>query len=253
MAAPLTLTYVYALVAGTRRPLHQVHGVPGAEALRFLEATERLSLLVAHVPAALYGEEALARGVTDLAWLSACAVAHERTIEHLGRVTSILPMKLFTIFFSDERAVAHVRKHRRAIEALATRLADKVEIGVRVGLDPARSHPAAARIVDRPASGAAFLQRKKAIRDTAVELARRAPARAKSFHEKLAALAADAERRPPPPGGPRLLLEADYLVAKKKVAPFKKTIAREAQALEANGLTVMVTGPWPPYHFAAMS
>ena len=61
-----------------------------------------------------YGEQAINRGLTNLDWVSRAAVAHEAVVESFITSPAVLPMKLFTIFTSDERALAHFARERRA-------------------------------------------------------------------------------------------------------------------------------------------
>ena len=249
MAAPLSASYVYALVAGAKPRLGKAPTLPGAGKPRLLDAGQRLHALVATVPLELYDEAAIERGLQDLEWVSRCAVGHERVLEYFSKATALVPLKLFTLFHSDERALAHVAKGRKKIDAVVARVSGCVELGVRVALAPRRTLSAT---LAAPASGTAFLARKKRQKDETRELAARASADAEALHAQLAARADEAAKRPPLPAGPRLLLDAAYLVPRKKLVSFKEAVAREARALEADGLEVTLTGPWPPYNFAVV-
>lgn len=252
MAPPVSATYVFGLVAGKKPSRAKLPpGLPGSERPRLLDAGGGLHAIVATAPLELYGEEAIERGLQDLEWVSRCAIAHERVVEHFAGARALVPLKLFTIFHSDASALEHVKKNRARIDAVVERVADRVELGVRVALDPRRVTRAA--LVTRPASGAAFLLGKKKQKDDARALAGEARGEANALHERLEALASGAVKKPPVAEGPRLLLDAAYLVARKKRVDFARAVAREGKALEASGLDVTITGPWPPYHFAGIS
>src|SRR5215468_10178861 len=117
-------TYVYCVVAAPRAPkLTRVPaGLPGAGPARLLDLGRGLYLVVADVPLARYGEAAIERGLGDLEWVSRAAVAHEAVVESLIDAPAVLPMKLLTIFNSDERAIAHMLEDRPRLEALAKRI-----------------------------------------------------------------------------------------------------------------------------------
>jgi hypothetical protein len=247
VAAPLSASYVYALVAGAKPRLKKAPALPGGGKPRLVDAGQGLHALIASVPLELYDAEAIERGLRDLEWVSRCAIAHERAIESVSGALAVLPMKLFTIFHSEERALAHVARTRKKIESLVRRLAGKVELGARVALDPTR----AVKTAPRPKTGASFLARKKEQRDAGRDLVKNGAELAHAFHERLARLADDATKRPP--AAPRLVLDAAYLVARDEEAAFKKAFAKEARALEARGLDATLTGPWPPYHFAGLA
>jgi hypothetical protein len=249
-------TYLYCVIAADRRPpLSRVPpGVPGAGPARLLDVEKGLFLVVADLPLDRYSEAAISEGLGNLDWVSRIAIAHEAVIESFVASTAVLPMKLFTIFTTDERALADVRSQRPRIAALVKRVKNQQEWGVRVVLD--RSLAAAARPTRKaPAtagSGAAYLAQKKASRDASRELASRARDTVADLFDRLAARSGDARRRSasemPAQGGP-LLLDAAFLVPRAKAASFKALAARESRALAKQGYGLTVTGPWPPYTF----
>jgi Gas vesicle synthesis protein GvpL/GvpF len=249
------LTYVYCAVAASRRPslAGAPGGLPKASKVRLLEAEHALYLAVADVPSREYGEEAINRKLADLDWVSRAAVAHEAVVECFIGATAVLPMKLFTIFTNDARALAHMQANHARIAATVKRVGNHDEFGVRVVLDRARAIAGGRRKNAPPrTSGAAYLTRKKAQRDAAVELAERARETVAELYDRLAARARQARRRPaselPVPDGP-LLLDAAFLVARSRARTFRALAAREARALEKSGYGLTLTGPWPPYTF----
>jgi hypothetical protein len=251
-----TATYVYCLVAAARAPKvkRALAGLPGAGPLRLLDIGRGLYLVAADVPLARYGEAAIRRGLSDLEWVSQAAVAHEAVVESFIDAPAVLPMKLLTIFNSDERAIAHVRADRARIDALVKRVANHHEWGVRVVLDRARAVKAAApsRAGRATTSGLAYLTRKKAEREASVELAERARESVAALYDRLSAKAHVARRRPasemPVQGGP-LLLDAAFLVPRSRSKSFQALAARQARELSRHGYGVTLTGPWPPYTF----
>src|SRR5712691_3283548 len=185
MVKAATATYAYCVVANATRPRpkRKVARLPGMGPVRLLDVDRGLYLAVADAPLDRYGEAAINRGLGDLDWVSRAAIAHEAVVESFIGETAVLPMKLFTIFTSDERALTHVRGERQRILAVSKRVANQHEWGVRVILD--RERAVGARTSTKNAagrstsaattsSGIAYLTRKKARRDATVELAERA-------------------------------------------------------------------------------
>jgi hypothetical protein len=220
-----------------------------------LDLDRGLFLVVSDAPLARYGEEAIQRGLSDLDWVSRAAVAHERIVESFIDAAAVLPMKLFTIFNNDERALEHVRRDRGRIDALLKRLTNHHEWGVRVVLDRTRAaaaKPARRTSASRATSGAAYLTRKKAQRDATMELAERARETVAALYDRMAARARAATRRSatelPAQGGP-LLLDAAFLVPRTRSRAFQGFVAREARSLSRQGYGLSLTGPWPPYTF----
>ena len=255
MASP-TATYVYCVIAADRRPRlrRAPAGLPGAGPVRLLDVDQDLFIAVADLPLARYSEAAINRGLANLDWIARVAVAHEAAVESFIASAAVLPMKLFTIFTSDERALAHVRAQRARIAGMVKRVAHHQEWGVRVVLDRTLAAAALPKRTAPPGAGtgAAYLARKKAHRDASSELASRARETVAALFDRLAARSGDARRRAaselPAQGGP-LLLDAAFLVPRTRAATFKALAARESRSLAHQGYGLTVTGPWPPYSF----
>ena len=252
-----TATYLYCLVHTPKAPsLAKVPaGLPGTSAPRALPAGRGLWLVAADAPLDLYGEKPIEAGLHDLAWVSARAMPHEAVVEHLSRKGTVVPMKLFTLFNSDERALEHVARDRKRIDRIVTRLAGREEWGVRLTLDEInalrRARDEAAQSAPKGATGSAFLLRKKKEQDAARELLDHARERADELFEELAKKAAEARRRPPPPGeaGKRVLLDAAFLLPRAKLKPFQALVKSRGADLAKLGYELEITGPWPPYNF----
>jgi gas vesicle protein GvpL/GvpF len=272
-----TGTYVYCLIAARRLPVlkRARRGLPaGMGRVRLLAVPEEHAttgrgrsrvgagrdafkkwLAVADAPLALYGEDAINRHLSDLDWVSRAAVGHEAVVESFIEQPAVLPMKLFTIFMNDDRAVEHVHAERRRIAAVLERVVGHHEWGVRVVLDAdaARAQDAKGVAARRPVtSGVAYLSSKKTQRDQATELAEHAREVVAGLYDRLDRQAAHSKRRAlselAPQRGP-LLLDAAFLVPRGRSRQFTATIARQSRALAARGYHVTMSGPWPPYSF----
>jgi hypothetical protein len=247
-------TYVYCLVAhATRPPLRRsLKGVPDAGPVRLVAVDRRLWLAVSDVPREHYGESAVSRGLRDIDWVSRVAMAHEGVVESFMAATAVLPMKLFTLFADDDRAVRYIIGVRRLIDAHLARVAKHDEWGVRVALGPARARAVRLRQQTTSVTGADYLQHKKAQRDAVARRATQARDVVAALYGELARHASDARRRSdgelPVTGGP-LLLDAAMLVPRARTARFRAAVNRAAKELQAEGYTVTLTGPWPPYSF----
>jgi hypothetical protein len=225
--------------------------------VRLLDVGRGLWLAVADAPLDRYGEETINRKLSDLDWVSRAAIAHEAIVESFIDESAVLPMKLFTIFTGDDRALDEVRGDRRHVDAVVKRVTNQNEWGIRVSLNAqARSAEARRRTGTKRRAGAkpgaAYLSRKKAQRDAAAELAQRAHDTVAALYDRLAARSRLARRRPaselPARGGP-LLLDGAFLVPRARAKGFRALVAREAKRLAQSGYHVVMSGPWPPYTF----
>jgi len=253
-----TATYLYCLVRSAREPSLRAApaGLPGAGRPRAIDAGGGLWLVVADAPLERYGEKPIERGLRDLAWVSSVAVPHEAVVEHVAKNGTVVPMKLFTLFRSDARALEHVAKRRKRIDRLVERIDGREEWGLRVLLDETAALRRArddAQAVAPGAPGAAFLLRKKKEHDLAREVIEHARDRADGLFELLAVQADDARRRPPPPGeiGKRVLLDAAFLLQRKKAKAFQTKVRAEAKKLADRDYQLTLTGPWPAYTFVS--
>ena len=246
-------TYLYCVVKATRRPsvARAPRGLPGAAAPAAVELGESLWLIVADVPLDVYGPEPLQSALGDIQWVSDAAVAHDAVVEHFARMASAtaIPMKMFTMFSTEVRAVIEMKKRRRELESVVKRIAGCEEWGVRI----ARTAPAAAQRGTRTeaTSGAAFLAAKKQARDEVREAARAAGEAAQQAFQALSAVAKDATRRDDVPQGATTppLIDAAFLVPAGRRAAFKSAARKAAAACAQAGASMTLTGPWPAYNF----
>lgn len=259
--ADRTATYVYCLIhrPGPRPPSAAgvPPGLPGAGPVRLLDAGAGLWMAVADAPLRHYGSEPVERGLRDLGWVSARAVGHEAVVEHFARAGTVVPLKLFTLFASDERAVEHIRRSRPRLDRLVARVAGRQEWGVRMALDETRALRAARRRAGpagaRGGAGTSFLVGRQREREAARRLAAEARAEAERTFADLARRADDARRRTPPqaPGGLRLVLDAAFLVPAARARAFRTAVRARGARLARGGLALTLSGPWPPYNFVS--
>ncbi len=243
-----TATYVYGLLERKTRPAVEraPAGLPGLGPLRALPVSEGLWLLAAPAPLSRYGEEPIERGLRDLDWVSACALGHERVAEHFLDQGTLLPMKLFTLFTSEEAAVAQSKGDLRRVARLRDKLRGRVEWGIRMRR---REEPPAARPAAQARTGREFLQRKARERELSRGERSGDRARADEALKSLRALAAAAVRKELPAEAGRLLLDAVLLVDRAKTGALRRAVAQRARTLAREGVELVLTGPWPPYHF----
>ena len=247
-------SYVYCVAKAATKPVvsRAPAGLPGAAPPRVLDAGGSLWIVCASVPLASYGPGVLETSLRDLPWVGDIAVAHESVVEHFAarKNVTVVPMKMFTMFSSDDRALDEMRSRRRDILAVARRIAGCEEWGVRITRSaPEPSGPQTERV--RPASGSAFLAAKREARDLARHFARAATQSAERAYKTLSALSRDARRRDDAPAGAVAppLLDAAFLVPAARRSRFKAAARRLAATGVKAGTEITVTGPWPAYNF----
>jgi hypothetical protein len=227
-------------------------GLPGLSAPRALAVGDGLWLVAADAPLPQYAAGTIQERLQDLSWVSDRALAHEAVVEHFGKTGTVVPMKLFTLFASDERALEHIRSGLGRLARILARIEGCQEWGVRVRFDEARAREVAAeeaqRKADGQSTGTAFLLRKKLEQDASRNLLARLRGEMDVVFSDLADQASEARRREPVAPSP-LLLDGAFLVRTDQAAGFERAVDRWAGQLAESACEVTLTGPWPPYNF----
>jgi hypothetical protein len=203
------------------------------------------------VPLEDFGETRLTKRLSDLEWVSRAAVAHEAVTESfMSQGDAVVPMKLFTLFTSDDRTIEQLRARWPRIEAVFRRLARHEEWGVRLVFDDSRA-PADTSAASLP-SGRNYLVAKQHQRDATRAQSSDMRKVAAGVLKALRPFARDARRRAvttPAGSRSRLLLDAAFLVPRVKAPRFRATTERQAKKIAPAGYALQLTGPWPPYSF----
>ena len=250
---PQTATYIYCLVEQKRRPsLAKVPpGLPGASPPDIIDLGRSLWAVAAEVPLRQYGTDRLEERLKNINWVADVALAHEAVVERFASRAgaAVVPMKLFTMFSSRERAVADLRGKIRDVGAILKRIRGCQEWGVRVTRRSA-GLPAGGPGRARPTSGTAFLAAKVRARDDARAELLAAARAAEAAFASLDRLARASRRRPPPEAATTPpLIDAAFLVRSDRKARFKSAARRSAIACRRAGADLTLTGPWPAYNF----
>lgn len=247
-------TYLYCLVRtpGTLATGKAPAGLRGLSAPRALAVGDSLWLVAADAPLPEYEAASIQANLQDLDWVSERAMAHEAMVEHFGKSGTVVPMKLFTLFAGDDRALEHIRSERGRLDRILDRIAGCQEWGVLVRFDEAKAKEVAAGEARQGAgaksAGTAFLLRKKMEQEASRTLLARLRSEMDEVFSDLEAQAAEARKREPVSSSP-LLLDGAFLVRSEQIAGFEKTVDRWAKRLSEQACEVTLTGPWPPYNF----
>ncbi|MEV7225967.1 GvpL/GvpF family gas vesicle protein [Polymorphospora sp. NPDC051019] len=245
-------TWVHAVSRGLSADrLAGITGVGGAPVRAV--AAAGLVAVVATVDLAEYGEEALRRNLENLDWLTSVARTHHEVADAVARLGPVVPARLATVQLDDARVAAMLTEHHDDLTAALDRVEGRIEWGVKAYAVPAPTAPA------EPAgagggAGRAYLMRKRA-RMTATETAERtAAADADRLHAALAGRSLEARHHPPQDGRlsgrPEwMVLNGAYLVDADRADDFADLVRELAP--RHPGVTVELTGPWPPYSFTA--
>lgn len=236
----------------------EVPGLGGAPVLTCVIGPVRV--LHSVLDAKRYGEHAWAEHAQDPDWLRDVARRHHAVLQAWSEVSDVLPFRLPSLH-AGEAGLKRVMQARmpELTRGLAA-IRDQWEWGVKVYLEPSDDSrdAAAGTPAKRPRTGRDYLRgrsRAAAAREDERQLQQ---AVIQKVHQAFASHTTFAAVNPPldPALSGRnapMLLNAWYLAPKAK----QKGILRLAKAWGSKvhplGLRLELTGPWPPYHFAAVS
>ena len=223
-----------------------------------------LAALVSRVPKAVFAEEPLRRHLNDLPWLERTARAHEAVLEQTLSSSTIVPLRMCTLFETGDSVRAMLEGQRDTFEAALEALTGRQEWGVKVLIDTSRLlEQARARsdqvpaleeeLRDRGAGGAYMVRRRleRHVRDLADTLASEI---AEQAHARLQDWAIDAVTRPAQNRDlsgheGEMLLNAAYLVQADRIAELRQLVSELETHYGDLGARIELTGPWPPYNF----
>jgi Gas vesicle synthesis protein GvpL/GvpF len=237
--------------------LDRLRGV-GDGSVRAIAAGE-LTAIVEDVGLAEFGEQALRRNLEDLDWLGATARAHHRVIDALAREGPLVPIRLATVYSSDGGVAAMLAGRDADFRAALARIRGRTEWGVKAYAAGRPEPQDASAGAEPPASqetgaGAAYLQRRRSQLTAHKNARQRMLANAQTIHAELSGHAVGARLHPPQASqltGNKaiMILNAAYLLDDERGGDFASVVAALAERYP--GVQLELTGPWPPYSFAA--
>jgi hypothetical protein len=243
-------TYVYCLVRSDKAPSTRSvpRSVPGAGVPRVLAIDRDVWAVVSDAPLERFAGEALQQELQDVEAISRHALAHASVIEFFFRRATVIPLKLFTLFSSDEKAREHVRSRLSSLRRMFASLRGLEEWGVRIVAGEAESESA-----QTLESGRDYLQVKKRLHEQALAPSRATMRAANGALRSLGRLASKIRKEafPPPGRGRPYVTGASFLVKAKRREAWKRQAAKIAAALASQGHKLEMSGPWPPYHFVS--
>jgi Gas vesicle synthesis protein GvpL/GvpF len=260
---PRLACYVYGVArAGEAEVPPDAAGVDPDQAVTLIEH-EGLAALTSNVSLAEFGEEELRENLNDVEWLEEKARAHEGVLDAALARATVVPMRLCTIYRSDQHVREMLdREHEPLADAL-DRLEGKSEWSVKLIAEPgalsrAADDGEAGEGAADVAPGAAYMRersREARVREALDELAE---AWTLDVHERLASRSIEALVNPlqnPEVSGHEgdMLLNGAYLVADADLDAFRDEVAALQREHRKHGASVVMSGPWPPYNFVERS
>jgi hypothetical protein len=170
---------------------------------------------------------------------------HARVVSECFRTTTVLPFRFGTVFHNDEELRRAVRANRKAFVATVERLRGKSEMHLKLLVRDGAVVDDFDDSVLHAAVGGEYLAqlKERAARDR--ERQSRARTLSVQVQRLFNPLEADVTCKKVDSG--RIMIDIAHLIPSKGVEKYQNRYNIAARQLK--GCELMVSGPWPPYHF----
>jgi hypothetical protein len=215
-----------------RRPV-PVEGLKGiADAQTFAYPSGEFSVVVSeYIPTGDLGQKAL--------------LQHAHVVSECFKRTTVLPFRFGTVFDTDDALRRAVRLNRKAFLQSVVKLKGKAEMHLKLLIKDGSLRQALQEIELPNTVGTEYLTklREKAVRQR--ERQTKARALSVQVHKIFDPLDQDVCCRKVDSGG--MLIDIAHLIDHKKVEKYQNKYQTATRHLP--GVEVVMSGPWPPYHF----
>lgn len=219
-----------------------------------------VTAVVSRVPSQEFGASAVEERLQDLEWVKRIGAEHERVVTWYVDRGDILPVRMLTLYSSEDALRASVAERDDDLAGELARLAGLREWDLKVSYDPVALRRRLSEVSDAVAAldaeveaaqpGKRFLLEKKREKLVRSETSRSARGFAADVLE---AALPHAERHTvlpvPDGGGTTVALTAALLVDRNRDGDLREAVIPHAERGGDLGITVQLTGPWAPYRF----
>jgi hypothetical protein len=244
--------YVYAIARAG-------HPTPDDADVQALEI-DGLTAFYAQVDAVDYSQPVIDARSKDVEWLGAIGYRHQAVMSALMHGGTVIPLRAFTLFANETSLRNHVKAERENFIRILDRLEGKQEWTLRIEFRPEQWNEALIRRVnslqkltseiDQASEGKRYLLRKK-LDDEKKRASRDAEQQVVAEVEDavMKKLACDvvSESRVQRGGA---FPQINVLINRDEEARLQELSDELTRRYETEGVTLALTGPWPPYTFA---
>jgi hypothetical protein len=252
-----SVLYVYAVTRNAATP--DTEGVDGTT--RFgTTAVDNVHAVFTPVSANEFSQDVIDRRAGDLEWLGSIGYRHQAVMADLMKKTAIVPLRAFTLFSSEEALRAYLNEQGELLSKTLDRLDGKQEWTLRIELEPTKwSEALTGRVaslrdlqneIGAASPGKAFLLRKK-LDDERKRASHTAEDELVGEIEQavMARLSCEtvAESRQRREGA---FPQINVLLERDEESVLQQLREELTARYEPEGVTLALSGPWPPYTFA---
>ena len=251
--------YTYAIGRAGHSVPARVEAIDGSDTVRSIESG-KLAAFYTLVDEVDFSQAVIDARSKDVEWLGAIGYHHQSVMSALMHGGTVIPLRAFTLFASQDRLRDHLDSERDKFEKILERLDGKQEWTLRIEFEPQQwsdslvrrvdSLRALATDIDSATAGKAFLLKKK-LEEEKKRASREAEQQVVGEVEQavLSRLACDtvAESRQQRSGA---FPQINVLINRDEEGRLQELREELHRRYAADGVAIALTGPWPPYTFA---
>jgi hypothetical protein len=184
------------------------------------------------------------------------ALAHEHVIETVMKMYTIIPMSFGTVFRTDDDIREVLKSIYSSLKDVLKQMSGKLEFGLKVNWDREQIIEELQREdeeirqfhqeIIRKHLQSTYLARMQLGRMIDKAMAERSTQYVREIYEALRSVCVAS--RDNPPIGDKMIMNAAFLVERKREAEFDGVVNKIAKKY-GKRLKFKYTGPWPPYNF----
>lgn len=253
------ILYVYAIARAGHPMPERVEAIDGSEHVDVVRG-DSLCAFYSSVDAADFSQPVIDGRSKDVEWLGRIGYRHQTVMASLMRGGTVIPLRAFSLFANESSLRAHLLKESKKFSTILDRLEGKQEWTLRIEFDPERWSEALVRRVgslraiagemQNAPEGKAYLlkkkleeEKKRASRDAEQEVV----GEVESAVMKKLACDTVAESRLQRGGA---FPQINVLLNRDEESRLQELRDDLSRRYEADGVSLALTGPWPPYTFA---
>ena len=262
--------YAYAVVrlrdgeAGGALPSEGIIPDVAVEALSYQDVL----VVYSTVPLSIFGQAELEQYLQEPNWVRERVIAHQTVLTSLLRDYTVLPFKFCTIYLNRDGILTTLNDNYAGFDRTLRDLQGATEWGVKVycnlGVfakqveETSEALRSQREALGRAKPGTAYFLRKKLDQAALREAETVITYRVQEIHTQLMqkarrALLNKAQTASEHGHADEMFMNAAYLVADAGWPAFRTTLDDMLPTLQKQGITLELTGPWPPYNFAVDS
>ncbi len=258
--------YMYGIVSTNQVADSMFAGIEGLQERSVVYSLPcgNLTAIVSKLTDPAFSPYMIRKSMRDNNWLKDQVRHHAGVLSEAKGLMTIIPLRFGTVFNSENGIRRFVELQRSKMMETLSRLQDKSEFGICVLCDADRLRasgfgkddafetslhelsPEVADFIRAQSNPQQSFAGGSSLDSAMANMARR-------IHAPLNEMASEAVSKDMPIGystsGSNVILNATYLVPVVGEKNFRARVTTLAQEMRDSGITIEVSGPWPPYHF----